>query len=185
MEKQNRRMALKALSVTTMGVALSNQSFSAENMAEILPLVVKSSESRKDYTFWNRTISLKIGAADTNKQLSMFYGNYHKNDGPPLHIHFDQDEQFYILEGEVLVQAGKEQHILHAGDTIFLPRNIPHTYLIKSETAKMIFQTTPSGKIEDLFQYMVDNYKTASMEEIGKAMAQFNHSFVGPPLSAK
>lgn len=185
MEKHNRRSALKTISATALGAAFFNLSFATENMTENTPFIVRASESRKEYNFWDRTVYLKVGAADSNKQLSMFYGTYQKGDGPPLHIHHDQDEQFFVLEGEFLIQAGKERYTIKAGDTAFLPRNIPHTYLVLSETAKMVFQTQPSGKIEELFQYLADNHKTATIEEIGKAMEQFNHSFVGPPLTEK
>jgi quercetin 2,3-dioxygenase len=185
MEKQDRRSALKKISATATGLAILKLSFAKENMTENLPFIIRAMESKKEYNLWGRSVYLKVGAADSNKQLSMFYGTYQKGDGPPLHIHHDQDEQFYVLEGEFLIQVGNDKYTLMPGDTAYLPKNIPHTYLVLSDAAKMVFQTQPSGKIEELFQYLADNYETKTIEEIGKAMPQFNHSWIGPPLSVK
>ena len=45
----------------------------------------------------------------------------------PLHVHANEDELFHILEGEHLVQRGEEEFRLGPGDTIFLPRGVPHS----------------------------------------------------------
>lgn len=70
---------------------------------------------------------VKISAKDTDGQLTVLEYEGFEKDGPPLHIHFKQDEVFYIVEGAYLVQVGDEKQTLKADDTIFLPRNVPHT----------------------------------------------------------
>ena len=48
--------------------------------------------------------------------------------GPPLHVHHETDEFFYVIDGHLLVQAGQERHDLGPGCFAWLPRQIPHTY---------------------------------------------------------
>jgi quercetin dioxygenase-like cupin family protein len=54
-------------------------------------------------------------------------------DTPPLHVHTDEDETFYVLEGEVTVYiAGRDAVVLGAGQAAFAPRGVPHTYVVTS-----------------------------------------------------
>jgi quercetin dioxygenase-like cupin family protein len=55
-------------------------------------------------------------------------------DTPPLHVHTDEDETFYVLEGEVTVYvAGQDPIVLGAGQAAFAPRGVPHVYVVTSE----------------------------------------------------
>jgi quercetin dioxygenase-like cupin family protein len=56
-------------------------------------------------------------------------------DTPPPHVHTDEDETFYVLEGEVTLHiAGQEPVVVAAGQAAFAPRGIPHVYIVTSET---------------------------------------------------
>jgi mannose-6-phosphate isomerase-like protein (cupin superfamily) len=46
----------------------------------------------------------------------------------PLHVHHDNDEGFYVLEGELVIQIGDERHQLTPGSYAFGPRGVPHAY---------------------------------------------------------
>ena len=82
---------------------------------------------------------LKISSKDTGGQLSVFEYIGMEKTGPSLHVHLEQDEVFYVVEGEYLFQLGDSQHQLKAGDTIFLPRNIPHTWIQTSDKGKLFY----------------------------------------------
>jgi quercetin dioxygenase-like cupin family protein len=72
---------------------------------------------------------------------------------PPLHVHEREDETFYVLEGNVAVWVGGEVHCLSAGDSIFLPRGVPHTFRIKSPVARALNYISPGG-FEQWFRTM-------------------------------
>jgi mannose-6-phosphate isomerase-like protein (cupin superfamily) len=56
-------------------------------------------------------------------------------DAPPLHVHADEDETFYILEGELTLHiAGRDPVVLAAGQAAFAPRGVPHVYIVTSKT---------------------------------------------------
>jgi mannose-6-phosphate isomerase-like protein (cupin superfamily) len=44
----------------------------------------------------------------------------------PKHVHANEDEMFYVLEGEHIVECGEEEFRLGPGDLVFLPRGVPH-----------------------------------------------------------
>lgn len=179
-------MALKTLSATAIGMALSpTQTLSAAPGAEKKAFVVRSAAGRsgEHYRLMGFDLFLKLSAKDSDGQVSVFSGVYKRNDGPPLHVHYEQDEEFYITEGEFLVQVGAERFTLKAGDLIFLPRNIPHTFLTLSATARMVFMTHPSGKIETLFKQLAALPPTASMADAQKIHVAHQLRIVGPKLT--
>ena len=46
----------------------------------------------------------------------------------PLHIHYNDDEAWYVLEGVLRVRRGDEEIEAHAGSGVMVRRGIPHTY---------------------------------------------------------
>jgi quercetin dioxygenase-like cupin family protein len=126
---------------------------------------------------------LKISSKDTGGQLSVFEYTGLAKVGPMLHVHFEQDEIFTIVEGEYRFVVGDETKELKAGDTIFLPRNIPHTWIQLSERGKMIYYLQPAGKMEEFFLFMNSLKQRPSEDELQKIHANHNMKVVGPPLT--
>jgi quercetin dioxygenase-like cupin family protein len=54
-------------------------------------------------------------------------------------------ETFYVLEGELLFHVAGEEHLARAGETVAIPRGVPHAFLIASETARFLVLNTPGG----------------------------------------
>ncbi|MES2517526.1 MAG: cupin domain-containing protein [Bacteroidota bacterium] len=128
---------------------------------------------------------VKISGKDTNGQLAVFEYIGNQKVGPSLHIHFDQDEIFTVVEGEYLFQVGDKKDILNVGDTIFLPRQVPHTWIQLSNLGKLIYFLQPAGKMEEFFMTMSNLKGKPSTEEIDKIHAAHGLKVVGPPLSLK
>jgi len=55
--------------------------------------------------------------------------------GPPLHLHRDAAESFYVLEGEYVVYINDEQHMAGPGSFVYVPPNTPHTFKVVSAGA--------------------------------------------------
>ena len=70
----------------------------------------------------------------------------------PPHIHPDQDEYLYMLEGKLDFMLGGAEAQAAAGDLIRLGMGVPHGIFNKSDqTAKVLFWVTPTRKLYDLF----------------------------------
>jgi quercetin dioxygenase-like cupin family protein len=90
-------------------------------------------------------------AASTNGMFGLVEMSGGPGTEPPLHVHANEDEFFYVLEGRLKVIRGDEQMILEAGDSAFLPRNVAHTFTISSDQARWLVYITPGG-FEGYFQ---------------------------------
>lgn len=126
---------------------------------------------------------LKISGKDTDGQLSVFEYTGLAKIGPALHVHLKQDEIFTVLEGSYRFVVGKDTHILGAGQTIFLPRNIPHTWIQLTDRGRMIYFLQPAGKMEEFFATMSRFTAPPSPAEIDRIHAAHDMKVVGPPLS--
>jgi quercetin 2,3-dioxygenase len=126
---------------------------------------------------------VKISAKDTNGQLAAFEYEGFAKMGPPLHLHLKQDETFYVLEGEYLFQVGEQKHTLRAGDTIFLPRNIAHTWLQLTDKGKLMYVLQPAGKMEEFFKKMNSLQGPPTAELVQQIHTEHEMRIVGPSLS--
>lgn len=147
--------------------------------------VVKAAESR----FNEKTLlggkspnDIKVSSKDTSGDLTVFEYTGNEKGGPPLHFHANQDEIFFILEGEYLFQVGDDKHNLKAGDTIFLPRTVPHAFAQLTEKGKTFFLFQPSGKMEDFFRTIGNLTAEPTPEQGAKIFADHEMTIVGPPL---
>lgn len=129
------------------------------------------------------TLDIKISGKDTNNELVVFeQTGQTPNGGPPLHVHIDQDEWFFVTEGEYLFQCGGQRFYMSSGDTIFLPRNVPHAFIQLTEKAKTIVSYMPAGKMEEFFAETDRWTSPPSKEEITKVFADHGMKVVGEPL---
>ena len=66
-------------------------------------------------------------------------------DMPPLHVHRDTDEGFYVLSGVMTLFTPGRQVELRPGDFLLAPRGVPHTYRIGEEPARALVLSSPAG----------------------------------------
>lgn len=157
-----------------------------DGITESKPFVVKAGDDRFHEPIKYRGISpnmVKISTKDTGGQLCVFEYEGFAKMGTELHVHLKQDETFYVLEGEYLFQVGEEKHTLKAGDTIFLPRNIPHTWLQLTDKGKLMYMLQPAGKMEEFFKAMNALKRPPTKAEVKRISLKHDIKVMGPPLS--
>jgi len=125
---------------------------------------------------------LKVSGDNTQGQLSLLLGELKKGDSAPLHMH-DMDEVFYILDGKFLFQLGNERITATIGDTVFITRNLPHTYLTKSSKGKVLFMFTPTKFTERLFEKLSLSTTLPTSQELEEMKSVFGLKIVGPPIT--
>ncbi|HEK22037.1 MAG: cupin [Mucilaginibacter sp.] len=126
---------------------------------------------------------IKISGKDTNDQLAMFeYIGYEKT-GLSLHVHFHQDEIFYVTEGNYRFVVGEETIMMSPGDTIFLPRNIPHTWIQLTDKGKLVYLVQPAGKAEAFFRTMNNLKHVPTKEEVDKIHETCGMKVMGTQLT--
>lgn len=129
-------------------------------------------------------LDLKVSGKDTEGALAIFeQTGLSPKRGTPLHVHHNQDEIFNVVEGEYHFLVGNEKFKLTAGDTIFLPRRVPHAWTQVSGKAKMNVTVQPAGKLEEFFVTMAAFKGEPTREEVAKIFLDHEMQIVGPPLA--
>lgn len=128
-------------------------------------------------------LDVKISGSDTDGGLAIFeQTSLSQGRGTPLHIHPLQDEIFYVLEGQYRFKVGEEFFDLSKGETIFLPRKVPHAWTQVSATGKMLVVFQPAGKLESFFVTMAALDHEPGKEELSAIFAANEMNIVGGPL---
>jgi quercetin dioxygenase-like cupin family protein len=121
---------------------------STETLTE--PYRLASGEGIADVWWKSGRITVKAGADETGHAFSQLVADEPRGSGTPVHIHHNEDETFFILDGQVTFLVGDERIDAEAGDYCFVPRGVTHAYLVHSERARMLVTISPSGT-EQLF----------------------------------
>ncbi len=128
-------------------------------------------------------LDVKVSGKDTNGDLAMFeQTSLSPKRGTPLHVHPNQDEIFHVQDGEYAFLVGQDKYQLKTGDSIFLPRKVPHAWTQVSEKGRMTVIFQPAGKLEEFFVTMAGLDKEPTSVEIAKIFADHDMQVVGPPL---
>ena len=98
------------------------------------------------------SIDFKMSATDSSA-IFMLENTFHAQGGPARNLHYDQDEWFYALDGEFLIEVGDERFQLKPGDCLFAPRQVPHVWACVDDTGGRILVTfVPAGQMEAFFR---------------------------------
>ncbi|HYI20415.1 MAG TPA: cupin domain-containing protein [Solirubrobacteraceae bacterium] len=95
--------------------------------------------------FFGMLATPRATAAETGGQYSVMEILAPPGLGTPLHVHYNEDEGFYVLEGSVTITVGDELVELGPGQHAFGPRNIPHRFDVGPDGARMLWVLTPGG----------------------------------------
>ncbi|WP_115886935.1 cupin domain-containing protein [Flavobacterium cutihirudinis] len=77
--------------------------------------------------------TVKLTGKDTAGRFTIIENDNPPGVGIPMHVHENEDEVFRILEGEMEFVVDGNTSILKTGDTIFLPRQVPHSFRVIGE----------------------------------------------------
>jgi quercetin dioxygenase-like cupin family protein len=96
---------------------------------------------------------IKATAADTGGQMTIIEITEPPGYEAPLHVHRNEDESFWILDGDATFEVGDTKIEAHAGDYAYGPRDVPHRFTVGAAGCRMLFILTPGG-FEDLVREM-------------------------------
>jgi quercetin dioxygenase-like cupin family protein len=115
-----------------------------------------------------------------------------KGAGPDRHLHHEQDELFFVIEGEYIAEIGSQRFHLTAGDSVLGPRGTPHAYVFVGSTpGRMLISYAPAGKMEAYFRHFSAPGRAAPTDPSSEAMmkwkladyAEYGMQYLGPPLT--
>jgi len=118
-------------------------------------------------------VVVKASADRTGGALTVFEENEPVD--TPLHVHENEDELFYVLEGEHVFQVGEEQFRVGPGGLVFAPRDVPHAQRrVVPRTGRILVLTSPAG-LEGFFRELADADRAGALGPEAYASASKKH----------
>jgi mannose-6-phosphate isomerase-like protein (cupin superfamily) len=116
---------------------------------------------------------VRATAASTGGAMSVF-----EESDPldtPLHVHEREDELFFALEGEHVIQVGEREHRIAPGGFVFAPRRVPHAQRrVVPRTGRLLIVCTPGG-LEGFFRDLAEADRAGTLGPEAYARASARH----------
>ncbi|HEX3599596.1 MAG TPA: cupin domain-containing protein [Lacipirellulaceae bacterium] len=132
-------------------------------------------------------VDCKLSSQDTDGAMCIF--ELSSDAGWPQHLHYDQDEWIYVIDGEIEVQIDKKQFRVGPGESVFIPRKVAHLWgNVSGKPGKVINVYQPAGKMEEFFRELSKYdgnpafHEALSVAEMQRFFEEYGMDLLGPPL---
>lgn len=139
-------------------------------------------------------VNARATTDDTQGRFELLEYTAREGDATPIHVHAEQSESFYVLEGQVTVLVGEDEAQTTAGSFTFIPPGERHAFRVDSPTAKLL-QFMTSGGILPFFEEIGQPATSATLPQASdepwdidallQAMEKHGMKVLGPPLRMK
>jgi mannose-6-phosphate isomerase-like protein (cupin superfamily) len=139
---------------------------------------------QREIRFTRTVIDFKVSTLDTDGGLAVCeITSFHKG-GPARHLHHEQDEWFYVVEGEHVIEVGEDRYEPGPGDSVLAPRKVAHVWAHVGEgTGRLIAALQPADEIEAFFEDLAKLSRTPEREELQIVFSSHGMELAGPPLT--
>jgi mannose-6-phosphate isomerase-like protein (cupin superfamily) len=95
----------------------------------------------------NFAMVLKASAADTGAAFTLLEAVEPAGFGPPMHIHHDAAEAFYVLDGEYLIFVEDREFVCPTGSFIYIPAGLRHGFRVGAVASRKLNLYAPAAMI--------------------------------------
>ena len=127
-------------------------------------------------------VTVKASEGETGGVVSVLENEEPPGFGPPVHVHHDCAEAFYVLEGEYVMYLEDEEHVCPAGSFIFIPQGARHGFRVGSVPSRKLnfyFPAAMIGYFDDLATALARD--DVNDEVLAEIAARHAMEIVGPP----
>jgi quercetin dioxygenase-like cupin family protein len=158
-------------------------------MTQIVQPYALARDEGKSVWFLGTLVTFKATGEETHNGFGLIEQVLPPGFAPPLHVHHNEDEAFYLLEGEITFHSGEQTLKGTPGTFVFFPREIPHWFLVEGDKPARLLQfNTPVG-LEHFFAEMGEPAQALTLPppgapDIEKMLAlasKYNFEIIGPP----
>jgi quercetin dioxygenase-like cupin family protein len=146
--------------------------------------------TERDRWFLGTLLQIRAHGAETGGRLAVIEQRARRGFSPPRHVHHREDTALLVVDGAITAVVGDESRELGPGGFVWLPRGIPHTFRVDSDTVRQLEFVTPAG-FED---FHLDTSDPAGFLDLPPPAAPdiprlrnsidgYGAEIVGPPLS--
>lgn len=136
---------------------------------------------------------LKATGAETGGRLWVMEQRFRRGPAAPMHVHRNEDEAWFVLEGRFTFVVGGESVTVEEGSFLWGPRDVPHGIAVDSDHGRVLTLSTPAG-LEHFFRQTGGTAGSLDMPPapdgpptddqvaaLGQAAAAFGIELLGPP----
>ena len=129
----------------------------------------------------NFAMSLKASTAETGGAFTLLEATEPANFGPPLHIHHDAAEAFYVLDGEYRIFVEEREYACPAGSFVYIPSGIRHGFRVGSVPSRKLNLYAPAAMV-GYFDELSTEIKRgdADPQRLDAIAARYGMEVVGP-----
>jgi quercetin dioxygenase-like cupin family protein len=126
-------------------------------------------------------MSVKATNEETDGAFSLLEATEPPDFGPPLHIHHDAAEAFYVLQGEYIIFIDGQEFVSPAGSFIFIPAGVPHGFRVGHAASRKLNLYTPAAMV-GYFDELSDaiNKGAADPDELSEIANRYSMQVLGP-----
>jgi quercetin dioxygenase-like cupin family protein len=115
-----------------------------ESPAEQAPYARRMSRE-SSISYMGCLFSVLAGSEQTDGRFGLMEMVAPKGREPSRHLHYTDDEGFYVLEGELDFYVGEKSYAAGPGTFVYLPHGVPHSYTFRTESVRMLSVVAPGG----------------------------------------
>jgi mannose-6-phosphate isomerase-like protein (cupin superfamily) len=126
-------------------------------------------------------MSVKATRDETGGAFSLLEADEPAGFGPPLHIHHDAAEAFYVLEGEYIIFLDGREVPCPAGSFIFIPAGMPHGFRVGHAAGRKLVLFTPAAMV-GYFDELSDATKKGDVDPavLSEIADRYSMEVIGP-----
>jgi quercetin dioxygenase-like cupin family protein len=131
-------------------------------------------------------LTYKVRSEETAGALTAWESTAAPGEGPPVHVHRDEDEFMYVLDGLLRFRLGETDRMAPAGSFVFIPRGLPHTWQNAGDgEARILFGFAPASPGMERFFERAGELpdETRLAEAFGEFAQDAGMDVLGPPLA--
>jgi quercetin dioxygenase-like cupin family protein len=164
--------------------ALLGQSINTSKPARIPPVLNGQDRLTEHHRIGVSSTDFKVITPDASGGVFIMEHTNRKKGGPPRHLHHNEDEWFYVIDGEYIVEIGTERFQIKTGDSILAPREVPHVWAFAGDsTGRMLIAFAPANKMEAFFRDSEKRRKGDEYVNDAQFYPTYGLELLGPPLS--
>lgn len=158
------------------------------------PQYARRMDQGTSVSYMGHLFSVLAGSGDTGGRFGLMEMVAPKGVGPPRHLHYRDDEGFYVLEGAFTFYVGDETYEAGPGTYVFLPHGVPHSYTFDTDVVRALVLVAPGGIeahfVDPRFSEPVEAVTLpppssppdeAFLEAMNRDLASYGTEVVGPP----
>ena len=144
------------------------------------PIVLKPGEGRS-IDLGSFGMSVKVAGAETGGVFTLLEATEPPNFGPPMHIHHDAAEAFYVVSGEYVIFIEDDEYVCPAGSFVYIPAGAPHGFRVGALPSRKLNIYAPAAMV-GYFDELSAAIARGQMDDatLGEIAARFGMEVIGP-----